>query len=389
MDQPYRYEQYLGGVAFKDGRVDLRLLPAIEKGEQALAKALKIQDPKDRDEEVRDGWKGLKVDGPRKEWFGLKSRFFAVLMAPDGDAQRLLDSYEFRLSSPEAQKKAGGFKNLAASARMDEIRLGGSRKAMQFTLYAGPLRKETLKDVKDASELVSYGGGCFVFSGLVNLIAPLILGMLNFCASIFRNYGVGIIMTTLLIRLFQMQALSPKIQALRARHKDDQQKFGVEQMKLFKEHKINPLSGCLPLLLQMPIFIGMYSVFEMAIELRRAPFTLWMGDLSQPDQLLSLQTTVVIPILITDLRIDALNLLPILMTITWFLQAYFTPRSPDPQMASQQKMMMAMPVFFGFMCYGLASGLSLYFLVNSLLGMAEQKLIKKVFLKLPQSLAPA
>ena len=89
-------------------------------------------------------------------------------------------------------------------------------------------------------------------------------------------------------------------------------------------------------------------------------------------------TPIQIPLLPT---IDGLNLLPIVMTVIWFLQAYFAPRSPDPQMAAQQKIMLAMPVIFGLMCYGLASGLSLYFLVNSLLALVEQKAIKKFFLK--------
>jgi YidC/Oxa1 family membrane protein insertase len=181
----------------------------------------------------------------------------------------------------------------------------------------------------------------------------------------------------------QMQALSPKIQALKERYKDDQQKYGVEQMRLFKENGVNPVAGCLPLFIQMPIFIGMYSVFEMSIDLRHSPFLFWIKDLSEPDRLFGPWTPIVIPMIITDIRIDAFNLLPILMTITWFLQAYFTPRSPDPQMAQQQKMMMWMPIVFGMTCYGLASGLSLYFLSNSLLSMAEQKIIKKYILKIP------
>jgi YidC/Oxa1 family membrane protein insertase len=139
----------------------------------------------------------------------------------------------------------------------------------------------------------------------------------------------------------------------------------------------------------MPIFIGMYSVFEMSIDLRQAPFLAWIDDLSQPDRLLGpMSKPFVIPLLITDLTIEALNVLPILMTITWFLQAYFTPRSPDPQMAQQQKMMMWMPIIFGLTCYGLASGLSLYFLANSLLSMGEQKIIKKYILKIDKDGKP-
>ncbi|RPH36492.1 MAG: membrane protein insertase YidC, partial [Planctomycetota bacterium] len=152
--------------------------------------------------------------------------------------------------------------------------------------------------------------------------------------------------------------------------------------RLFKENKVNPVAGCLPVFIQMPVFIGMYSVFEMAMILRRAPFFGWIKDLSEPDRLFGGHWGIVIPLpLIPNIEIEALNLLPILMTITWFLQAYFTPRSPDPQMAQQQKMMMYMPIIFGLTCYGLASGLSLYFLANSLLSMAELKLIKKYILK--------
>jgi YidC/Oxa1 family membrane protein insertase len=105
---------------------------------------------------------------------------------------------------------------------------------------------------------------------------------------------------------------------------------------------------------------------------------LWVRDLSQPDALVRFSGPVSIPLIPV---FDSFNVLPIVMTITWFLQSYFAPRSPDPQMQTQQKMMLFMPVVFGVMCYNLASGLSLYFLVNSLLGMAEQKVIKTFFLK--------
>ena len=181
-------------------------------------------------------------------------------------------------------------------------------------------------------------------------------------------------------------AAKPKIKAAVADY--SQQKYGVEQMRLFKENKVNPVAGCLPLFIQMPIFIGMYSVFEMSIDLRHAGFIGWIRDLSQPDRLFGPWKPFEIPLLITSLSIEAFNVLPILMTVTWFLQAYYTPRSPDPQMAQQQKMMMWMPIIFGLTCYGLASGLSLYFLANSLLSMGEQKIIKKYILKIDSSGKP-
>jgi YidC/Oxa1 family membrane protein insertase len=228
---------------------------------------------------------------------------------------------------------------------------------------------------------------------VVGLVAPVILGLLKFFSGLFGNWGVGIILTTILIRLcifplskksqssmFKMQQLAPKIQAIKDRYPDDQQKQQQEQWRMFRENKVNPMSGCLPLVLQLPIFIGMFSVFDLSIELREAPFFLWVKDLAQPDRLVRWAPQE-ISLLLFSFTLESLNLLPILMTIMWFLQAYFAPRSPDPQMRTQQKMMMAMPVVFGLMCYNYASGLSLYFLVNSLLAMGEQKLIKKFFLK--------
>jgi YidC/Oxa1 family membrane protein insertase len=395
-DSLYRYEQYLMGVWRYNKDLVMKPLAEIEKGESKMADALKMSEGKQRTDEIQSiEDKYFKVSGGLKEWFGVKNRFFTALVLPDGAALDALDSYQYRLPPPEVIKGMQGHHNIVATARTNELRVGASRKVMQFTLYAGPLEKATLRDLTPSAEVLGgYTGGCFL-GFVIKPAAVLIQELLRMTSRVLGNMGVGIIVTTLLIRLclfplslksqrnaLQMQALSPKIQALKERYKDDQQKYGVEQMRLFKEHKVNPVAGCLPLFIQMPIFIGMYSVFEMAIDLRHAPFLLWIKDLSEPDRLLGPWNPVVIPLLITELRIEALNLLPILMTITWFLQAYFTPRSPDPQMAQQQKMMMWMPIIFGLTCYGLASGLSLYFLANSLLSMGEQKLIKKYILKI-------
>jgi YidC/Oxa1 family membrane protein insertase len=397
-DNAYRYEQYLTAVYRYDGQLKMKPLAEIQKGEGKMVDALKLPEGPERNNEVKSvGESYFKVERGRKEWFGVKNRFFTALLLPDGAALDVLDHYAFRALPADAVKAAEGRANIVASAVTNEFKVGGQRKVMQFTLYAGPLQKDTLKELSaGAEDLAGYTGGCFPFAFVVKPAAAMILETLKITSRMLHNMGLGIIVTTLLIRLclfplslksqrnaMQMQLLSPKIQALKARYKDDQQKYGVEQMRLFKENKVNPVAGCLPLFIQMPIFIGMYSVFEMSIDLRQAGFFGWMKDLSQPDRMIGPWTPVVIPLLITDLRIDALNLLPILMTITWFLQAYFTPRSPDPQMAQQQKMMMWMPIVFGLTCYGLASGLSLYFLANSLLSMGEQKIIKKYILKIP------
>jgi YidC/Oxa1 family membrane protein insertase len=405
-DSPYRYDYYLHGVVAMDGRILEFDWAGISSGEAKLAEARRQPPGSARDQAVQEARKYFTVTTGRKDWFGLKNRFFAILLQPIGPARTRLEAYEFH-TLPSGAPAGPGVpdKNLSAAVRTEPLAVRDRRVSFEFSAYAGPLKRDFLAEVPGALDLINYGAGCTKGCGpvgvlfapmaaLVNLVAPAILGLLKFFGGLFGNYGVGIILTTLVIRVllfplskksqvsaFRMQQLAPKIQALRERYKDDQQKFGVEQMRLFREHKINPLSGCVPLLLQMPIFVGMYSVFELSVELRREPFVLWIRDLSQPDMLLGPWAPIEIPLLPT---IDGLNLLPIVMTVIWFLQAYYAPRSPDPQMAAQQKILLAMPVIFGLMCYGLASGLSLYFLMNSLLAMVEQKVIKKFFLKPPE-----
>lgn len=400
-DSLYRYEQYLMGVASVEGNLILKSLAEIQKGESKLAEALKLPEGPDKQREIKEiQEKYLQITGGRKQWFGVKNRFFTAAIQPDGAALDNLDYYEFRLSSPEVKAAMKGHDNITATARTRSMRIGTAPRVMQFKIVVAPLEEAPLKEIPGLDVLAHYIGGCSPLAFIIKPASAFILMLLKFIGSMM-NMGFAIIVTTLLIRLclfplslksqrnaLAMQQLAPKIQALKERYKDDQQKYGVEQMRLFKENKVNPVAGCLPVLIQMPIFIGMYSVFEMAIGLRQAPFIGWIHDLSQPDRLIGPWKPVVIPLLITDLTIEALNVLPILMTITWFLQAYFTPRSPDPQMAQQQKMMMWMPIIFGLTCYGLASGLSLYFLANSLLSMGEQKIIKRYILKIDSSGKP-
>ncbi len=393
-DGRYRHEQYTAGVTFRNKTVQLKTIGEVEKGEKKLA---------DGDSKADEYFS---VDGQDLEWIGLKNRFFAALLAPSSDPTRKsVEKCKFRSVSKEAKAKGDGLKNLNAVLCTNEMEVvAGSPVVLEFKAYLGPIQADALREAPPgASGILNYAAGCGTGCGpfgvlflpvaaVVQLVAPVILAILKFLGEgIFGNYGVGIMATTLLIRLclfplskksqeaaFKMQMLAPQVELLRRRYGDDRQKFGVEQWKLFKEHKIHPAAGCLPMLIQLPIFVGMYSVFELSVELRGAPFMLWIRDLSQPDALVKFSRSIDVPLIPT---FDSFNVLPIVMTITWFLQSWFAPRSPDPQMQTQQKIMMAMPVIFGIMCYVLASGLSLYFLVNSLLGMIEQKVIKRFFLK--------
>ena len=196
--------------------------------------------------------------------------------------------------------------------------------------------------------------------GFFRWFCELLVPTLNFFYKLIPNYGVAIMLLTLMVRLLfwplthkgtegmkRMQALQPKLAALKAQFKDDPQKMQQETWKLYRENKVNPMASCLPTLIQIPVFIALYTVLRSAIELRFAPF-LWITDLSEPENLLA----GILP------NGYVLNILPIMMAATMALQSYFTPSMGD---AAQQKMMMwLMPCMLLFMFYGLPSALTLY-----------------------------
>ena len=314
------------------------------------------------------------------EWFGLRNRYAAAVFLGRED-RSWIRRVEFR---PTTQADPGGgspLKGLSVEADLREVRVGDQPHLAKFSLVLAPIRREELAAIPGGSDyLLSYG--CW---GLFNPIGRLILWVLGVAHDIAGNYGWAIILTTLVVRLAmfpltrksqvsmaRMTELQPKLNLLREKYADDASKQQQETMKLFREHGVNPLSGCFPILLQLPIFIGLYSVLDISLEFRQAPFIAWISDLSQPDRLIPFKH----PINLWITSLEEFNLVPIVMTITWFLQSYFAPRAQDPRMAAQQRMMLFMPVVFGLLCYSLASGLSLYLFVNSLLAMFEQKIIK-------------
>jgi YidC/Oxa1 family membrane protein insertase len=196
---------------------------------------------------------------------------------------------------------------------------------------------------------------------------PLLQGM-KWLHTVTGNYGVAIILLTTLVKVAtipltrttfrnmrEMQRIQPQIQKLRERFKDDQVALQKETMELYRRHHVNPLSGCLPMVLQLPIFVGLYNALQHAIELRHAPFAFWINDLSAPDRLM-----------VGGLGIPVLT---ILMGVSMFVQQWFTPQQGDP---TQQRMMMIMPLIFTFMFINFPAGLVLYWLVNNVLTIGQQ-----------------
>jgi YidC/Oxa1 family membrane protein insertase len=175
----------------------------------------------------------------------------------------------------------------------------------------------------------------------------------------------------------KMQKLAPKLKAIREKFKGNRQKQNEETVKLYKQYGVNPAAGCLPLVIQLPVFFGLFGALSYAIELRKQPF-LYITDLSVADGLSMqfLKTDITVPLI--GFNIQYLNILPIVMIIVWVLQQALAPRAVDPQQRSQQKMMMVMPVIFGLLLYNYAAGLSIYMICNMFLGMVEQAIVKRI-----------
>ena len=249
----------------------------------------------------------------------------------------------------------------------------GDRALHRYRLYAGPKTREDLAPYDASFEKV-------IESHWYDPLSSIMIWILRGSYAVIPNYGIAIIILTIVVRLVlhplsrksqtsmaKMQKLQPQMQEMREKYKNDKQRQQQEMMKLYKEYGVNPLGGCLPMLLQLPVFIGLYNMLRMSIELRQAAFIpWWIEDLSQPDALFGL-----------------VNVLPVLSTVIMFIQQRMTPKSPDPQQQQTQKIMgYMMPVFLGFIFYNMPAGLNLYFIASMLIGVFEQRHIKRQLDKL-------
>ena len=245
----------------------------------------------------------------------------------------------------------------------------------KFLLYAGPKEQKRLEKLNNGLEyIINYG--------FFSIIARPLFWILIFFNGFLGNYGWAIILLTIVTRLpfvpllnkgqksmRKLQDLQPKMAEIREKYKKDPQKMQQEMTGLYKKHKVNPVGGCLPMLLQMPVFFALYKVLLVSIELRGAPFLLWITDLSAPDALFG--------------QIAGFSLggpLPYLMGITMVIQQKMTPSTMDPK---QAKMMMLLPIVFTFMFLNFASGLVLYWLVNNILSIIQQFFANRKLAKQP------
>ena len=254
--------------------------------------------------------------------------------------------------------------NIYASGTLASLGELGSGDTKVFTseLFVGPQSKD---DLKAAAEGLSYT----VDYGWLTFIASPLFSVLSGIQKAVINWGVAIILLTILIKLLfyplsaasyrsmaQMREVAPRLQSMKEKFGDDKQKMQQAMMELYKTEKINPLGGCLPILVQIPVFIALYWVLLGSVELRGAPF-LYIGDLSVPDSLFG------------TLWFVPLGPLPLLMAASMFLQMKLNPKPTDPM---QARLMMMMPIIFSVFFFFFPSGLVLYWLVNNILSIGQQ-----------------
>lgn len=312
------------------------------------------------------------------DWVAVKSKFFVQILAPEGGAAGYQLTAERALAPGEAQDpsqapESAEIQAVGAKAFIPERTLNPGESVTQtLKLYTGPKKYSLLRKLGlHQDEVMDFG--------MWSPLCKFLLIVLNATYSVIPNYGIAIILLTILIRILfwplthkstesmkKMQELQPLIAELRKKHKDSPRKLQEETMAMYKQHKVNPVSGCLPMLIQIPVFIALFVVLRSAIELRFADF-LWIKDLSEPERLIPFGFTVPL------LGWDALNILPIFMAATQAWQQSMTPATD----AAQQKMLLFfMPVMMLVMFYSMPSALVLYWSTNTVIMIAQQ-LIQK------------
>lgn len=310
------------------------------------------------------------------DWASMSNQFFVTIMTPLNAKASEVWARRFDVKPSPTETLQG----LEGAMGMPGFQLQpGQTNSLRFQIYAGPKIYARLAKLQhDEAEIMNFG--------IWKLVSQALLNFMNLLHDWVRDYGVAIILLTACVKavlwplqnkanrsMRNMAALSPKMQALKEKYKDDPTRMNQEVMKLYKEHGVNPVGGCLPMMIQIPIFFGLFSMLGQAAELRNASF-LWVSDLSQPD------TVAYLPGLGWPI-----NILPILMGATnvWLMR--MTPNTGD---AMQRRILMFMPLIFLIFCYNFAAALALYYTTQNLFTILQLWVNKREAVPVPVQAAP-
>jgi len=301
------------------------------------------------------------------KWIAMQDRYFITSIIPAHAEEASMRLYVKEDRLLEAQ-----YLNPVSDIRP------GTQQTYQYSLFFGPKSMKIMSAVgHDISKALNFG--------FFDIIAKPCVWLMNKLYNVIPNYGFAIIILTLLIKIVlwplgsksyksmsEMKRIQPLMKEIREKHKNDKKKMNEEVMGLYRTYKINPLGGCLPMVVQLPVFFALYRMLYQAIELRHAPFFLWIDDLSAPDRLGHFAIDH-IPFMEPPYGIPVLT---IIMGASMLLQQKMSPPMGDP---TQAKMMMFMPIIFTFIFINFSSGLVLYWLVNNILSIGQQYYIQKKF----------
>lgn len=324
-----------------------------------------------------NGSKNVTLEGI--SFLGLRDKYFCVIVEPPANN---FTAYVKKLGAKDSE--IGLFSPLLRVAPYDKVRL-------TYSIYLGPQDLHIINKIKP-------GWGAIIHYGAFDFIAQLLLQALEFFNRIIHNWGLAIILLTASIFLLlfpltviqtrvmirnmkQMEEIKPHLEALKAKFKDNPAKLNEKTMELYRQYKINPFGGCLPILLQMPIFFALYQALIRFIYLKGEKF-LWISDLSEPDNLIRLPVILRIPLLGTEVR--SINILPIVIAVIIFMQQKISMLSSGSDAGNQKFMMVLSPVLFALIFYNMPSAFNLYFFTNTVLMFLYQSKIYRAS-KLAQS----
>ena len=311
------------------------------------------------------------------EWAGMTNQFFTDLLTPLNAKAVELWAKPFDIKQAEGPNLLG----IEGAIGMPGLQLlPGQTTTLRFQLYAGPKLYGRLAKLEHSeAEIMNFGW--------FKLVSQFLLNFMNLIHGWVKDYGISIILLTACVKgvlwplqnkanksMRKMSALAPKMQALKEKYKDDPTRMNQEVMKLYKEHGVNPVGGCLPMMIQIPIFFGLFSMLGQAAELRNASF-LWVHDLSQPDTIAHLPGLG-----------WPINILPLIMGTTNLWLMRMTPKTGD---STQQKVMMFMPLIFLFFCYNFAAALALYYTTQNLFTILQLYQNRKQPVPVLEKVAPA
>ena len=299
-------------------------------------------------------------------WIGITDRYFMTALIPEEIA-----------SATMKMEKIGDDMIISQLVLAETEIAPGEAKTFAYKAFIGPKDTETLKTA-------NYELGEAVNFGMFDILAKPFLWIMNQIYKVIPNYGIAIIILTLITKIIlfplgnksyksmnDMKRMQPLMTEIREKYKDDKKKMNEETMALYRTYKINPMGGCLPMVVQLPVFFALYRMLYQAIELRHAPFFGWINDLSAPDRLFQFGFS--IPFMEPPYGIPVLT---IVMGATMFLQQKMSPPPGDP---TQAKLMMFMPLIFTVIFINFSAGLVLYWLINNIFSIAQQYYIQKKY----------